>query len=86
MNNLNFLTLLVAYFFITFFSLRIRTVFEKIYEKKSIGKNLGFTGLLGIFLILYSYISHYFITHNIYHNSIIIFIGFVLFFSFYKKF
>ena len=86
MNNLNLLTLLVAYFFITFSVLGYGLFFEKIYEKKSTGKNLGFTGLLGIFfLILYSYISHYFIAHNIYHNSIIISIGFVLFFYFYKE-
>ena len=82
----NFLTLLILYFFITFSILGYGLFFEKIYEKKPIGKNLGFTGLLGIFfLILYSYISHYFFAHDIYHNSIIMFIGFVLFILIYKE-
>ena len=45
-------------------------------KKKTIGKDLGFTGLLGIFfLILYSYITHFFISHSYLHNLIFIFIG-----------
>ena len=86
MINSNFLTLLIVYFLITFSVLGYGLFIEKIYEKKIIGKNLGFTGLLGIFfLILYSYISHYFIAHNIYHNSILMLIGLILFTYFYKK-
>ena len=86
MINSNFSTLLIVYFLITFSVLGYGLFFEKIYEKKIIGKNLGFNGLLGIFfLILYSYISHYFIAHNIYHNTIIIFIGLILFIYFYKN-
>ena len=86
MINSNFLLLLTAYLFITFSILGYGLFFERIYEKKTIGKDLGFTGLLGIFfLILYSYVSHYFIAHSIYHNSIIIIIGLILFIFFYKK-
>ena len=86
MISLNFLLLLIAYLFITFSILGYGLFLEKVYEKKTIGKDLGFTGLLGIFfLILYSYISHYFVAHNIYHNSIIMIVGFILFIFFYKK-
>ena len=49
MINSNFSTLLIVYFLITFSVLGYGLFFEKIYEKKIIGKNLGFNGLLGIF-------------------------------------
>ena len=86
MINLNFITLLITYFFIAFSVLGYGLIFERIYEKKTIGRDLGFTGLLGIFfLTLYSYISHYFIAHNIFHNLILVLIGFVLFIFSFKK-
>ena len=71
MININILTFLLAYLTISFSILGFGLFFERIFQKKNFGKELGFTGLLGIFfLILYSYISHYFIAHNIFHNSI----------------
>ena len=54
--------------------------------KKKFGEDIGFSGILGIFfLTLYSYISHYFIAHNIIHNSIIILFGLCLFVFFSKN-
>jgi len=59
---------------------------EKIFFKKNEGKNIGFSGLLGIFfLIIYSYFSHFFLAHGIVHNSIIIIIGVIFFFYFAIK-
>ena len=84
MINLNIFTLLTGYLFIAFSILGYGLLFEKISIKKNVGKDLGFTGLLGIFfLILYSYISHYFIAHNSIHNLILLLIGFIFFFFLY---
>ena len=59
--------------------------FEKIFYNKNVGKDLGFSGLIGIFfLIIYSYISHFFIAHGYFHNSVLIFIGLILFLKFYS--
>ena len=44
-------------------------------------KNFGYFGLLGIFfLLLVSYISSQFLAHNYIFNTIVIFIGLMLFF------
>ena len=86
MISLNIITFLTAYIFISFSVLGYGLFFEKILEKKNIGEDLGFNGLLGIFfLILYSYISHYFVPHSILHNSFIILIGFFSFIFYYSK-
>ena len=86
MTNLNIFTLLAAYLFIIFSILGYGLFFEKLFFKQNKGKDLGITGLLGIFfLILYSYISHFFTAHSILHNSILLFFGFVLFILFFKK-
>ena len=43
---------------------------------------LGYSGLIGIFiLIMYSYISHLFYSHGIYHNLIILILGLFLFYK-----
>ena len=66
MTNSNFVIFLLAYLFITLSVLGYGLIIERIYLKKNVGKNLGFTGLVGIFiLIIYSYISHYFTAHTI---------------------
>ena len=53
--------------------------FERlIYGNNKVDK-LGYTGLLGIFfLIIYSYISHFFLSHNLFHNSLVIIIGLII--------
>ena len=86
MTNSNFVTFLLAYLFITLSVLGYGLIIEKIYLKRNVGKNLGFTGLVGIFiLIIYSYISHYFTAHTITHNFIILFLGLIFFIFFFKK-
>ncbi len=51
-----------------------------------INDNFGYTGLIGIFLlIIYSYLSHFFFKHNFTHNVLILSIGFFYFiYSFFK--
>ena len=40
----------------------------------------GYFGIIGcFFLILYSYVSHFFISHNLIHNSVLFFIGIISF-------
>ena len=47
---------------------------------------IGFIGLIGIFfLILYSYITHFFISHGYTHNIIFITIGLVSIYYFRNK-
>jgi len=59
--------------------------FEKFFYKKNVGQNIGYSGLIGIFfLIIYSYISHFFIAHNYIHNTVLVFIGLILFLKFMK--
>jgi hypothetical protein len=42
--------------------------------------NFGYAGMYGLFiLIIYSYLSSFFIAHSIYHNTIIIILGLLLF-------
>ena len=80
MINSNILIFSLSYLFITFSILGYGLLIEKISNKMNSGRQLGYTGLLGIFfLIIYSYISHYFIAHNILHNSILLVIGFIFF-------
>ena len=52
MANLNILTLLVAYLFITFSVLGYGLLFEKLSFKNNTEKELGFTGLFGIFFLV----------------------------------
>ena len=48
--------------------------------------NMGIVGFNGIFLlILISYLSTFFLSHNIIFNSIILFIGIVILIFFYYK-
>ena len=59
--------------------------FEKLFYKKNVAQNIGYSGLIGIFfLIIYSYTSHFFIAHNYIHNSVLVFIGLILFLKFMK--
>lgn len=46
-------------------------------------QNFGINGLTGIFfLILYSYISHFFFPHGIFHNSLVLILGIIFFLLF----
>lgn len=55
--------------------------FQKIILKDIVNFNIGYLGLLGIFLlILYSYLSNLFIPHSKIHNTVIIIFGLVIFF------
>ena len=60
--------------------------FRNIIFKNSNLFNIGFDGLIGVFILtIYSYLSHFFYSHNAIHNFFIIFTGLVLFILNFKK-
>jgi ABC-type Fe3+-siderophore transport system permease subunit len=86
----NFFIFLFFYFFIIFavtgIGLAAGNILKINNEYAEINDNFGYTGLVGIFLlIIYSYLSHFFFKHNFTHNILILSIGFFYFiYSFVK--
>ncbi len=81
----NIITLFIFYKIILIAVLGFGLLFERIFNRRTSFDQLGFTGLTGIFfLILYSYISHIFLPHGYTHNMIIVFLGLVSFFFYYR--
>ena len=53
---------------------------------KNLKLNLGQLGLIGIFLLIFiSYLTNLFISHNTFHNTLILFFGLILFVLNFKK-
>tara|TARA_Y100000590_G_scaffold408506_1_gene499659 strand:- start:2072 stop:3769 length:1698 start_codon:yes stop_codon:yes gene_type:complete len=78
----NFISLIVSYFFTSISIIGYGFLFSKFFFKNE-KLNFGYYGLYGIyFLIIYSYISNYFIAHGYVHNLYILCFGF-LYFNFY---
>ena len=76
----NFILFSFFYFLIIFSTLGYGLIFVKIFDKKNIDINYGYIGLIGVFfLIIYSYISHFFLPHDYLHNTALIFLGLVFF-------
>ena len=80
----------ITFYFLTIFStIGYGFALQKITGLNKYSLNIGFIGLSGIlFLIIYSYISHFFLAHGLLHNIIINFFGLILFliyFRFWKK-
>ena len=86
----NFYLFFFIYFFIIFAVTGIGLAASNILKINNnyaeINDNFGYTGLIGIFLlIIYSYLSHFFFKHNFTHNILILSIGFLYFiYSFVK--
>ena len=86
--NDTLLLLVFWYFFVPFSLIGYGLVFQRIAIKNHSNLNFGYAGLIGIFLlIIYSYLSHIFISHFKLHNLLIIIGGFVgyLFFLYTNK-
>lgn len=80
------LIILFLFYFVILFSILGYGLFFQTYFFQNNYLNLGIIGLIGIFiLIIYSYISHYFISHNYWHNLIILILGLIAFFYYFKK-
>ena len=75
------LIIFISYYFLILFSvIGYGSIILSTFKKKSKFNNIGYKGIVGIlFLIIYSYISHIFIPHGIWHNTILIFLGLFFF-------
>ena len=76
----NFFLFTIFYFVCIYSVVGYGFVFKRLFLKISYQEDHVFLGFYGIFfLTIYSYISHFFLSHNLYHNVILIGIG-ILFF------
>ncbi len=72
----NYLIFLISYFLIVLSVIGHGALAIRFTKTNISIEEIGFVGLVGIFfLILYSYITHFFISHGYLHNLIFIFIG-----------
>ena len=82
----NFIILNLFYFLSVISTLGYGFFLNKGLISKSINIDYGIQGLTGIFVLtLYSYLSHFFISHNLFHNSILFLTGIFLFIFFFKS-
>ena len=86
----NFYTFLIAYIFIIISILGYGYLICNALIKSTFTKNIGYVGLTGVFfLTIYSYLTSIFISHGLFHNSLFLSIGFILFFlnkNFFKDY
>ena len=74
----NYLIFFVSYFLIVLSVIGHGVLAIKLIKTNISTEEIGFVGLLGIFfLILYSYTTHFFISHGYIHNITLIIIGLV---------
>ena len=71
----------IFYFICIYSTFGYGLIFKRIFLKENTLDNYNYIGFYGIFfLIIYSYISHFFLSHNFYHNLILLVIGLIFFF------
>ena len=79
----NYLIFLVSYFLIVLSVVGHGILAIKLTKTNISTNEIGFVGLIGIFfLILYSYLTHFFISHGYIHNLIFLIVGLVGLFFF----
>ena len=82
----NYLIFLTSYFLIVLSVIGHGVLAIKFTKTNVSLDEIGFVGLVGIFfLILYSYITHFFFKHGYLHNIIFIIIGLVSMYYFKSK-
>ena len=79
---------MLFFFYITSIFILLSTVgygllFQKMFKLNLVENNIGIQGIFGLFIlsILASY-SHLIVSHNFYHNLLVIFVGLVSFLFF----
>ena len=74
--------LISVYYFLIFFSIiGFGNIFSKIFKRTLSLSEIGFSGLLT--LILLSYVTNFFTSHGILHNSILLIIGLISFINYF---
>ena len=82
--SINFIIQLLCFIIIVFSSIGYGILSLKFFKNKSLNICLGFKGLIGIFyLIIYSYLSHFFYPHGIFHNFVVLIMGLIFFIYFF---
>ena len=82
----NYLIFLLSYFLIVLSVVGHGVLAIKLTKTNISLEEIGFVGLVGIFfLILYSYITHFFMSHGYIHNVVFITIGIASAFYFRSK-
>ena len=82
----NYLIFIIIYFLIVLSVVGHGLLAIKLTKTNVSTEEIGFVGLIGIFfLILYSYITHFFISHSYLHNIIFITTGLVSIYYFRSK-
>ncbi len=82
----NYLIFLISYFLIVFSVVGHGLLAIKLTKTEISLDEIGFVGLTGIFfLIFYSYITHFFVSHGYLHNIILIIIGLIALYYFRSK-
>lgn len=76
------ISIIFIYYFLIFFSVvGFGNIFSKIFKRNLSLSEIGFSGLLT--LILISYVTNFFISHGILHNSILLTLGLIAFIFYY---
>ena len=84
--KLDLITFIIFYLLIVLSTLGIGFFTIKITNLNKYRFSYGYSGLFGIFfLLIYSYLSHFFIPHNYLNNSFLIIFGLISFFLSIKK-
>lgn len=82
----NFLSFIIFYFVCIYSVIGYGFIFKKLFLNKSYENDYDYLGFYGIFiLIIYSYISHFFLSHNLHHNVILLSIGIIFFLKNFKN-
>ena len=85
--SLNILTFILFYLIIVNSTIGIGYLVGYFAKINRSNYNLGYFGLIGIFaLIIFSYSSHFILSHNYLHNVVILFIGFFSFIYYVNKY
>ena len=78
--SINFIIIIFFYLSIIASTLGYGYLTKNLLLSKNINLDYGSIGLTGFFILtFYSYLSHFFIAHNLIHNSFLILIGIILF-------